>query len=159
MNWDAIGAIGEIVGAIAVLATLIYLAIQIRQNSAIQRAQTHQQLALERVNGVRLITTNKELRDAVGKARFGKPLTEDEQGILFWMTVMHLREYENELYQHSQGMIEDDELEVQKTLLEFSHMQIEAVEKIALHSFTPKTQEVIRALARKKSQKSHGANE
>jgi hypothetical protein len=50
MNWDAIGAIGEIVGAIAVLATLIYLAIQIRQNSAIQRAQTHQQLALERVN-------------------------------------------------------------------------------------------------------------
>jgi hypothetical protein len=117
MNWDAIGAIGEIVGAIAVLATLIYLAIQIRQNSAIQRAQTHQQLALERVNGVRLITTNKELRDAVGKARFGKPLTEDEQGILFWMTVMHLREYENELYQHSQGMIEDDELEVQKNIV------------------------------------------
>lgn len=33
MNWDAIGAIGEIVGAIAVVASLAYLAIQVRQNS------------------------------------------------------------------------------------------------------------------------------
>jgi len=33
MNWDAIAAIGELVGATAVLATLIYLAVQIRQNS------------------------------------------------------------------------------------------------------------------------------
>ncbi len=30
MNWDAIGAIGEIVGALAVLLTLIYLAVQVR---------------------------------------------------------------------------------------------------------------------------------
>ena len=30
MNWDAIGAIGEIVGAIAVVATLFYLAVQIK---------------------------------------------------------------------------------------------------------------------------------
>jgi hypothetical protein len=28
MNWDAIGAIGEIVGAIAVVATLVYLSVQ-----------------------------------------------------------------------------------------------------------------------------------
>lgn len=33
MNWAAIGAVGEILGAIAVVATLIYLAKQIRQNS------------------------------------------------------------------------------------------------------------------------------
>ena len=33
MHWDAIGAIGEIVGAIAVVATLAYLAIQMRQNT------------------------------------------------------------------------------------------------------------------------------
>ena len=33
MNWNAIGAIGEILGAIAVVATLIYLTVQLRQNS------------------------------------------------------------------------------------------------------------------------------
>lgn len=38
MNWEAIGAMGEIVGALAVIATLIYLAIQIRQNTRAVRA-------------------------------------------------------------------------------------------------------------------------
>jgi hypothetical protein len=33
MNWDALGAIGEIVGAVAVVITLIYLAVQTRQST------------------------------------------------------------------------------------------------------------------------------
>ena len=33
MNWDAIGAVGELVGALGVIATLGYLAYQIRQNT------------------------------------------------------------------------------------------------------------------------------
>ena len=33
MNWDAVGAIAELAGAIAVVATLIYLTVQVRQNS------------------------------------------------------------------------------------------------------------------------------
>ena len=33
MNWEAIGAVGEVGGAIAVVVTLIYLAAQIRQNT------------------------------------------------------------------------------------------------------------------------------
>ena len=33
MNWDAIGATAEIIGAIGVILSLIYLAIQIRANS------------------------------------------------------------------------------------------------------------------------------
>ena len=38
MNWDAIGAIGEIVGAIAVILTLVYLAIQIRDSAKASRS-------------------------------------------------------------------------------------------------------------------------
>lgn len=30
MNWDAIGAVGEVLGAVAVIATLAYLAVQVR---------------------------------------------------------------------------------------------------------------------------------
>ena len=33
MNWDAIGAIAETLGAIGVITSLVYLAVQIRQNS------------------------------------------------------------------------------------------------------------------------------
>ena len=38
MNWDAIGAIGETVGAIAVVVSILYLAYQIRSNTRATRA-------------------------------------------------------------------------------------------------------------------------
>ena len=38
MNWDAIGAIGEIIGAAAVVAALMYLSIQTRQANLLARA-------------------------------------------------------------------------------------------------------------------------
>jgi hypothetical protein len=31
MNWEAVGAVAEMIGGIAVLVTLIYLALQLRQ--------------------------------------------------------------------------------------------------------------------------------
>lgn len=39
MNWEAIGATGEILGAIAVIGSLIFLGLQVRQNNAQQRVQ------------------------------------------------------------------------------------------------------------------------
>ena len=46
MNWDAVGAIAESLGAIAVVATLIYLAREIRVNTAaISRSATQSILA------------------------------------------------------------------------------------------------------------------
>jgi hypothetical protein len=37
MNWEALGALGEIAGAMAVIVTLIYLSVQIRQNTKASR--------------------------------------------------------------------------------------------------------------------------
>jgi len=42
VNWEAIGAIAEILGAIAVIATLGYLAIQIRENTRSTTASIYQ---------------------------------------------------------------------------------------------------------------------
>ena len=39
MNWDALGAIAELLGAIAVFLTLAYLTVQVRQNSAALKQQ------------------------------------------------------------------------------------------------------------------------
>ncbi len=50
MNWDALGAMGEIVGALAVLATLYYLAAQIKmQNRELEKSNDHvrAQLAID----------------------------------------------------------------------------------------------------------------
>ena len=42
MNWDAIGAIGEIIGAAAVVASLVYLAVQIQsQNRESKMSSMH----------------------------------------------------------------------------------------------------------------------
>ena len=40
MNWEALGAIGEIVGAVAVVVTLGYLAVQIRKNTRLELTES-----------------------------------------------------------------------------------------------------------------------
>ena len=37
MNWDAVGAIGEIAGAATVIATLFYLALQVKHATSVAR--------------------------------------------------------------------------------------------------------------------------
>ncbi len=43
MNWEAIGAIGEVLGAAGVIASLVYLAVQIRQNTRSTRRASARQ--------------------------------------------------------------------------------------------------------------------
>lgn len=45
VNWDAIGAIAEAVGAFAVVGSLVYLAIQIRSNTKQLRFEATQSIA------------------------------------------------------------------------------------------------------------------
>ena len=65
MNWEAIGAFGEIIGALAVVATLIYLATQVRY----AKQATADQNRLVRANGVRemalVAIQNDELRESL----------------------------------------------------------------------------------------------
>jgi hypothetical protein len=41
LNWEAIGAAGEIIGAVAVVVTLVYLTFQLRQNTKAVEHATH----------------------------------------------------------------------------------------------------------------------
>jgi hypothetical protein len=50
VNWDAIGAIAEGLGAIGVIATVIYVALQIRQNSKAIEGATEQALMDQEIN-------------------------------------------------------------------------------------------------------------
>ena len=45
MNWDAIGAIAELLGSVAVVITLLFLAAQLRSNSAMLRNSSMQSQA------------------------------------------------------------------------------------------------------------------
>ena len=52
MNWDAIGALAELAGAVAVIITLVYLAVQIRQSSSLV-AQNNKLLDVSVANSIR----------------------------------------------------------------------------------------------------------
>jgi hypothetical protein len=47
MNWNAVGAIGEILGALAVFISLVYLASQIRANTLQSRASMAASITVE----------------------------------------------------------------------------------------------------------------
>jgi len=47
MNWDAIGAVGEVVGATAVVVSIVYLSIQIRQNTRTTKLRVEKDIATE----------------------------------------------------------------------------------------------------------------
>ena len=109
MNWDAIGAIGEVLGAIAVIFTLIYLAVQIRQNSASTRAQIRQSLAEAQIEYMNLRATDPFLRTALEKMFMGIELDPDEQFGVVYHTNAGLRMFENYYAQHQFGTLDDED--------------------------------------------------
>jgi hypothetical protein len=67
VNWDAIGAFAELLGAIGVIASLGYLAVQIRQNTTALRGNAHE-VAVEHLSEVLLsLATNPDLAQLVSR--------------------------------------------------------------------------------------------
>ena len=82
MNWEAIGAVGEVLGAIGVILTLVYLAVQIRQNTAMMTAQTVQ-ASVDATQRVLLFRAeHPEVRAILRKARSVDDLNADEFELL-----------------------------------------------------------------------------
>jgi hypothetical protein len=79
MNWDAIGSIGEVLGSIGVLVTLIYFGIQLRKSETATRNATAsaQQAARLQTNDQRLLYAELLLR-----ANSGADLTDLEKSQL-----------------------------------------------------------------------------
>ena len=50
MNWDAIGAVGEWAGALAVVASLIYVGFQLKQNTAAVRGERYHAISSDLIN-------------------------------------------------------------------------------------------------------------
>jgi hypothetical protein len=107
MNWEAIGAIGEIGGALAVLLSLIYLAIQIRQNTRMMRSSAKQQLTAGSQN---LIYKAIDNSDAWVKLTSGEQASSPEEDARMSLLVRAmLRGFEAQTYQYHAGLLEKDE--------------------------------------------------
>ncbi len=109
MNWDAIGAIAELLGAIGVIASLVYLAVQIRHGQRAVRASTYQQYRQGNHQAINSALTVPGLASTVssGLVDFEQLDPEDAFRFTFWINgVMH--SYDNACYQYRLGMLDDD---------------------------------------------------
>jgi hypothetical protein len=79
-SWDVVGALAEMLGAIAVLVTLIYLATQIKQTNDISRFNTMKEIMLSFDNLNKMVVTDPSLRAALHKT---SDLTNDEEEQLY----------------------------------------------------------------------------
>lgn len=83
MNWDAIGAIGEVIGALAVFLTLGYLAVQIRQNTKAVRASALDS-SVNAVNAVRVaMFESAEVAAIYGKGLENPDELDDDEKVRF----------------------------------------------------------------------------
>ncbi len=99
MNWDALGAIAEIVGAAGVIITLVYLAVQIRNSARATEAQVHASLSAEMEHLAVAFAQNDSLVEAMMKATRGEQLTDLQQSKLSWWFGGFLRVCESHILQ------------------------------------------------------------
>jgi hypothetical protein len=83
MNWDALGAIGELIGAIAVFVTLVYLAIQLRQNTKALKSATFQNVSSAMACNVEVLATAPNVSPFMLKAQPGLSSLNDEERVRF----------------------------------------------------------------------------
>ena len=85
MNWDAIGAVVEILGALAVFASLIYLALQIKQNTLSLRASAKHEATSRQLEYFDTLVENSDLRSVYRKGvKDFSSLDLDDQDV-FWI--------------------------------------------------------------------------
>jgi len=112
MDLDALGNIGEFVGALGVVASLVYLAVQVRQNTASVRAATFQALAQSYSDFASLIGSDGEVARILHAGSSDPEAgTELERFRFNFLLVAATRRWENAFYQHERGMLDASQWE------------------------------------------------
>ena len=112
MNWEAIGAVGEIVGAIAVIATLFYLAIQIRYQTVSNNVSL-QEGVLEGYNQAnRIFAESEELSGIFFKGLHHPDELSDNQVVQFqFMLRLFVNQFLKIYRLHEQGLLSKEDWE------------------------------------------------
>ena len=106
---DALGNIGDFVGGIAVIVTLIYLAVQVRQNTRSTRLASMQSAMLAAQNIGMLPAQDRDLARVV-RVGLATPdeLDDDELQQFRYFLMSMLRVHEDMFVQHRAGVVDDE---------------------------------------------------
>ena len=107
MNWDAMGAIAESVGALGVILSLVYLALQVRQNTEQIRLSRFQDLSSTLQDGFTPVYNPGNMTVWYrGHFKPGELSEEDEYTFRMFME-RQLFNVQNVVYQHQHGLVDD----------------------------------------------------
>jgi hypothetical protein len=112
MNWDAIGAIAELLGAFGVIASLVYLARQMRQNTRTTRAAAYQHFDQSLQDAFFHVLSVPGMARVVRQGGAGYDQLDEDDATLYslWMGGMMTR-FDNAYYQFRIGMIDEERWE------------------------------------------------
>ncbi|MFT5287002.1 MAG: hypothetical protein ACI8TQ_003177 [Planctomycetota bacterium] len=117
MNWEAIGAVGEVLGAVAVILTLGYLAVQVRQSNRAMKSTALNSL----FHDVHLLTRdNDDYNALVLKSLRGEALAPDERLRVVERFFTILRAFEGVWFQVQHGAVTQEQFDHQLDLLRFA---------------------------------------
>ncbi|MDH3619507.1 MAG: hypothetical protein OER91_01350 [Gammaproteobacteria bacterium] len=109
MNWDALGAIGEIIGAVAVVVTLLYVARQIRQAGAQTQAQARYSFVEAYGHMNNSITGSKAVASVFRRGIRGEDLDEDEYIQFFALLGQFLNTWSVLFDLHEDGLLPENQ--------------------------------------------------
>ena len=112
MNWDALGAIAETLGAVGVIATLGYLALQIKNNTRTTKAATFDSILAEWRQHQRdtYIANPHNLTIYVHGMQDVNSLSPEEQRIFLFILGSETLFIQNMVQQHQHGNVSEDQL-------------------------------------------------
>lgn len=109
MNWEAIGAVGEVLGSIAVIGSIFYLAVQVRHAAGVAKASSQQFAAQMSIDTLVATLDSQVLSKASRKATSGEELDPEELSNYQRWVWARMRVAENAYYQYRQGLLDCDE--------------------------------------------------
>jgi hypothetical protein len=109
VNLAELASIGEIVSSIAVIISLVYLAMQIRQNTEAERTSTYQSIVSDFGALNNNMASTPELSDMFvrGLENF-EQFNPDERARISQSFFQCFRYFENMFYQHHKGYLDED---------------------------------------------------
>lgn len=109
MNWEALGAIAELVGSLAVVATIGYLVVQIRQSTKFAQIDAAQQLRAGMNDVLRGISDNTESLRVYEKGLTDPSALDRSERIRFDLIVLQMLRVAESLYLHfDDGFLSDE---------------------------------------------------
>lgn len=154
MNWEVVGAVAELLGAVGVILSLVYLGGQIRHNTKTAQSAILESAGTRSLNLAKFIASEADLSDLVSGGLSGeKELTARETNRLNTVFIVAMRSYEITHAHHESGLLSTDQFLAMKENLRswLVSPHFEAYWAVALNSYNTLFREMVNKMLKEEN--------